>query len=94
MSGGRCQSIALKLQGNTFITNFYILTLGGCDVVLGIEWLRTLKPIIWNFDSLTMQFQWGEHIVTLNGLSPTGLSLKDGHHFLKSSTSRNKGVLF
>jgi hypothetical protein len=40
-----------------------------------------------------MQFQWGEHTVTLNGLSPTGLSLKDGHHFLKGLTSRNKGVL-
>jgi hypothetical protein len=93
MSGGRCQSVALRLQFNTFITNFYILTLKGYDVVLGIEWLRTLRPILWNFDSLTMQFQWGEHTVTLNSLSPTGLSLKDGHHFLKGSTSRNKGVL-
>jgi hypothetical protein len=67
--------------------------LGGYDVVLGIEWLMTQEPNMWNFDSLTMQFQWGEHIVTLNGLSPTRLSLKDGHHFLKSSTSRNKVVL-
>lgn len=83
LSGGRCHSVALKLQGNTFITNFYVLTLGGCDVVLGIDWLRTLGPILWDFNLLTIQFQIGKETITFNGLSPTGLSLEEGHQFLK-----------
>ncbi|KAA3481040.1 reverse transcriptase [Gossypium australe] len=33
-----------------------ILPVKGCDLVLGIQWLLSLGPIIWNFSSLTMQF--------------------------------------
>lgn len=35
-SEGRTDSIPLKEQGNTVVTNFYIITLVGCDIVL--EW--------------------------------------------------------
>lgn len=35
-SEGSCDGIALHIQGNSYMTYFYILTLGGCNVVLGI----------------------------------------------------------
>jgi hypothetical protein len=60
----------MKVQCNTFCTKFYILTLGGCDLVLGIQWLRTLGPIIWDLLKLTMTFSWkGEHIF-FTGFNP------------------------
>jgi hypothetical protein len=52
----RTDSILLKVQGNTIVTNFYIITLGGCDIVLGVEWLQTLGPILWDFSLMTMVY--------------------------------------
>jgi hypothetical protein len=46
----------VKLQQLSFSTNFYILPLGGCDMVLGAQWLRTLGPILWDFSKLSMVF--------------------------------------
>lgn len=55
-SEGWCSKIPFILQGNIYHIDFYILTLGDCDNVLGIQWLITLDPILWDFDTLWMQF--------------------------------------
>jgi hypothetical protein len=34
----------------------FSIDMGGCDIVLGAEWLRTLGPILMDFKELTMQF--------------------------------------
>jgi hypothetical protein len=44
------------MQGLVFRTDLFILPLAGCDVVLGIQWLRTLGPILWDFTKLQMEF--------------------------------------
>lgn len=92
-SDGQCSSVSLKVQGNTITTNFYLLTLGGCDVVLGVEWLRTLGPILWDFLQMTMEYTVGPKQVLLHGLNSTGFTVEEGHHFLKPSHSENKGIL-
>ena len=30
-------------------SNMFAMPLGGCDVILGTQWLRTLGPILWDF---------------------------------------------
>ena len=39
-------------------------------MVLGVQWLRTLGPITWDFDKLVMKFMFGQKRVTLNGITP------------------------
>ena len=34
----------------------FVIDMGNCDIVLGVEWLRTLGPILMDFKELTMQF--------------------------------------
>lgn len=34
---GRCTGVSFNLQGTFYIADFYILTLGGCDAVLGVQ---------------------------------------------------------
>ncbi|KAJ0103623.1 hypothetical protein Patl1_06047 [Pistacia atlantica] len=53
---GKCEDIQFHMQGNTFRIDFYVLTLGECDIVLGVQWLRTLGPILWDFVQLRMEF--------------------------------------
>jgi hypothetical protein len=45
-SEGRCSNIKLVIQGDQFVTQAYIIQLGGCDIVLGIQWLNSLGPIL------------------------------------------------
>lgn len=46
-----------------FHVDVFTLHLGGCDAVLGVQWLLKLGPILWDFEHLTMQFsydtRWG-----------------------------------
>lgn len=58
-SEGRCSSVPIKVQGNLILTDLYVIPLGGCDVVLGVTWLRTLGPILWDFWVMTMQYSIG-----------------------------------
>ncbi|KAJ0020707.1 hypothetical protein Pint_31653 [Pistacia integerrima] len=65
------------MQGNTFHTDFYVLTLGGCDIVLGVQWLRTLGPILCDFVQLRMEFTLLDFKHVLQGITPTEVSLMD-----------------
>lgn len=44
--------------------------LASCDMATGIQWLRELGLILWNFKKLTMKFSYGGEIVELQGLEP------------------------
>lgn len=56
VSEGSITIVSLWLQGTKFNANFFTLPLGGCDVVLGIQWLLTLGPVLWDFSQLIMSF--------------------------------------
>jgi hypothetical protein len=34
----------------------FSIDMGGCDIVLGVDWLRNLGPILMDFKDLTMKF--------------------------------------
>jgi hypothetical protein len=56
-SEGSCSNIKLMIQGDQFVTRAYVIHLRGCDMVLGIQWLKSLGPIPWEFSALKMEFQ-------------------------------------
>lgn len=55
-SSGCCKVMELSLAGYHCHTDLYSLPLGGCDVVLGVHWLSTVSPVLWDFQLLTMEF--------------------------------------
>lgn len=67
---GKCDQVEVKVQGHVFTTDFYALTLGGCDFILGVYWLKTLGLILWDFLQLTMAFELEGRQVELQGLHP------------------------
>jgi hypothetical protein len=54
--GGRCENVCLKIGDYHLKSHMFAIDMGGCDIVLGADWLRTLGLIIMDFKALTMQF--------------------------------------
>ncbi|XP_023907750.1 uncharacterized protein LOC112019466 [Quercus suber] len=88
---GACQDLQVQVQGHHFCMDLNVLPLGGCDLVLGTQWLRTLGLIQWDFNLLTMAFQWLGKTVVLKGLRPSHSSLQDASQFFKKPAM--KGLL-
>jgi hypothetical protein len=54
--GGSCENVHLQIFEYHLQAHMFVIIMGGCDIVLGTEWLRTLGPIVMDFKELTMQF--------------------------------------
>jgi len=65
---GHCQGIMLSIQGITITTDYYVLPVAACQVVLGVQWLETLGPVETDYKQLTMTFRIGGVRHTLQGL--------------------------
>ncbi|GMI67460.1 hypothetical protein HRI_000415300 [Hibiscus trionum] len=64
---GECLMVEWESQGYSFKTDFLVLTLRNCDVVLGVQWFSQLGPIKWDFSTLKMEFVQNEGRVELKG---------------------------
>ncbi|XP_026396053.1 uncharacterized protein LOC113290683 [Papaver somniferum] len=56
--------------GHTFMEDIRIQPLGGCDIVLGADWLKTLGDVLFNFSKLSISFKHKNNKITLQGSSP------------------------
>jgi len=92
-SSGKCPSMIIRVQGTSITSEFFLLSLGGCDVVLGVEWLQTLGPILWDFADMSMKFTFQSHPTTLRGLNPSELTVEDATHFLHSTAALKVFIL-
>ena len=55
---GVCYGVQLLMQGIKFMVELHVIPFGGCEVVLGTQWMSTLGGIKWDFKLLTMQFTY------------------------------------
>lgn len=53
--------------------DLHALPLCGADVVLGVQWLKSLGPVLTDYNDLTMKFMSEDHIVELKGDTDCGL---------------------
>ena len=65
---GLCSDVLVVIQGQKFYVQLHVLSLGGCDLVLGTQWLSTLGVISWDSKLLTMSFMYCGHEVLLQGM--------------------------
>jgi len=50
-----------------------LVPLENCEMVLGIQWLASLRPILWDFEKLRMEFKKGGRRVVLRCTQKTGM---------------------
>lgn len=58
-STGCLAKVLFRIQNYATILDFYAIHLSGCDIVMGIQWLSTLGPVLWDFNKMVMQFLSG-----------------------------------
>lgn len=51
-----CSRVKLRLGLHEFKGDYYVLGLGGHDIVLGVEWLQTLGRVTWDFGDRTISY--------------------------------------
>lgn len=70
-SAGVCVDTAVHITDEDFHINCYALPLASFDVVLVVHLLRTLGPILWNFEALIMFFWRHGHTVRWTSIGRT-----------------------
>ena len=76
------------MEEDNYETDIFIVALGSCDMVLGVQWLATLGAIIWNFEELTMEFVSGNKKHMLQGIQ------KSQVEWPKGKNQGNPGQIF
>ena len=62
-----CPNIEVTIQQHAFVIDFHVLPICGADLVLGVQWLKTLGPVLTDYTTLTMKFMAADHLVELQG---------------------------
>ena len=57
----------------------FSIDMGGCDIVLGAEWLRNMGPILMDFKELTMQFIQKGQQYKFQGITTNSLEIISSH---------------
>jgi hypothetical protein len=71
---GLAQHVAITIGDEHFTITCADIDLGCFDFILGINFLRTLGPILWNFDTLTMTFYHVGRRIRCEGIGGTSLA--------------------
>eukprot|EP00253_Pinus_taeda_P025407 PITA_25407 len=90
---GHCENVKLQMGDYQLKTHMFAIHMGGCNIVLGAEWLRTLGPITMDFQELYMSFKQNNHTHTLRGLQVGAPSIISSHRMEKLLKKGNHGVV-
>ena len=73
-SPGVCLATEVLIYEEPFSIDCVALDLGGFDLVLGVQWLRSLGPIVWDFDALSIAFWYRGRAHSWTGLGSKALA--------------------
>ncbi|XP_038995777.1 uncharacterized protein LOC120120131 [Hibiscus syriacus] len=66
-STARSNKVSWKMQGYDFQHDFRVLSLGGSDMVLGVDWMEVFSPIMMDFKTKTISFEKDGETVVIKG---------------------------
>jgi hypothetical protein len=91
--GERCENVCLQIGDYHLKSHMFAIDMGGCDIVLGVEWLRTLGPILMDFQNLTMQLDQGGHKYKFQGITTGSPEVINSHRMEKLFKKNHSGVI-
>ncbi|KAE8709758.1 hypothetical protein F3Y22_tig00110328pilonHSYRG00349 [Hibiscus syriacus] len=66
-STAKSNKMSWKMQGYEFQHDFRVLSLGGSDMVLGVDWMEEFSPILIDFKAKTISFEKEGETVVIKG---------------------------
>ncbi|XP_074363636.1 uncharacterized protein LOC141704251 [Apium graveolens] len=78
-----CKEFSWIMNGKEFTTKVMLISLGSCDMVLGIQWLSILGPVYWDFKKLKMEFILDDEQISLKGIPQKKVKVIEGHPSVK-----------
>jgi hypothetical protein len=91
--GGRCENVRLHIGDYHLKSHMFAIDMGGCDIVLDVDWLRTLGPILMDFKELTMQFNQEGHQYKFQGITTGSPEIISSHRMEKMLKKGHVGVI-
>ena len=59
LSSSACLGFVWEMQEEKFEIDLRLLQLGACDVVLGVDWMKGVSPISFDFNRIEVSFENG-----------------------------------
>jgi hypothetical protein len=72
---GLAHNVIIRIGEEFFTIDYYSIPLDCYDMILSTTWLRTLGPILWDFDDLCMAFNHSGRRVLWKGLGSTRMDI-------------------
>lgn len=64
----KCEKFVWKMQTHQFTFDVRVLELGGFDMILGVDWLRSHNPVLFDFMESEIFFEKDRKIISLEGI--------------------------
>jgi len=91
--GGRCENVKLQMGDYHLKTHMFSISMGVCDIILGVEWLCTFGLITMDYQKLCMIFYHKAHSYTLRGLQEGSPEIIIPHRMEKLLNKGYNGVI-
>lgn len=70
-----CKATPIQVQDITFVVDLHVLPLCGANLVLGVQWLKSLGPVLTDYNTLSLKFIRDGCIIEFQGETNSSLHL-------------------
>lgn len=88
-----CKNVPVVIQSQIFHVDLFAMSIVGANLIFGVEWLKTLSPIVTDYSLLTMGFMKDSKLIELKGCSSSGPT-KLNHIQVHCLVSTNKVIAY
>lgn len=89
-----CEGLVITIQATQFVVDLHVLPIAGANIVLGVQWLKSLGPVLTDYNSLCMKFLHAGQFVELKGDTEMTLSSLSSYQFHRLLHRQPNGLYF
>lgn len=89
-----CTDVPIEIQSMIFTADLHVLPISGANVVLGVQWLKSLGSMLTDYNTLSMQFFYDGRLIELKGDNDAHLRLVSSPQFRRLCHRQGEGYCF